>query len=195
MLCQRASLCPAETQEDKHQQSTKRWPWGRSYLQSWIAPTVPANASLRSRFMPWVASERSHPSSYPEHQGFMTQLLATRLKHNTKAVFTSARFTGWSLEQRTLPRLAGLFSLTHSTCTCTEVERLTEMCWWGLYCLCPAAKPGYGGPQESRERERNKELQEEKLFYIKSYPFHAFQIALQQRVQSEDHIVAEALEL
>lgn len=28
-----------------------------------------------------------------------------------------------------------------------------------------------------------------------SYPFHAFQIALQQRVQSEDHIVAEALEL
>lgn len=31
--------------------------------------------------------------------------------------------------------------------------------------------------------------------HSKSYPLHAFQIPLQQRVQSEDHVVAEALEL
>lgn len=29
-LCQRAFLCPAETQEDKYQQTTKRLPWGPS---------------------------------------------------------------------------------------------------------------------------------------------------------------------
>lgn len=83
MLCQRASLCPAETQEDKHQQTTKRSPGGRSYL----------DASLPSQFMPWTASERPRPSLYPELQRFMTQLVATRLKHNTEAVFASARFT------------------------------------------------------------------------------------------------------
>lgn len=71
MLCQRASLCPAETQEDKHQQTTKRSPGGQSYL----------DASLPSQFMPWMASERPRPSLYPKHQRFMTQLLATRLKH------------------------------------------------------------------------------------------------------------------
>lgn len=31
--------------------------------------------------------------------------------------------------------------------------------------------------------------------YCKSYPFHAFQVPLQQRVQGEDHIMAQALEL
>lgn len=36
---------------------------------------------------------------------------------------------------------------------------------------------------------------EEKRSSGKSYPLDAFQIALQQRVQSEDHVVAEALEL
>lgn len=44
-------------------------------------------------------------------------------------------------------------------------------------------------------REKRKRLREEKQSYSKSYPFHAFQITLQQRVQSEYHIVAEALEL
>ncbi len=48
------------------------------------------------------------PVLYPKHQGFMTQLPATRLKHNTKGlVFTSARFTVGAL-----PSLSGLLSLT-----------------------------------------------------------------------------------
>ncbi len=114
MLCQRASLCPAETQEDKHQQTTKRSPGGWSYLQSWIAPRVPANASLRSQFMLRSTSKWPRPSSYPQHQGFVTQILATRLKHNTKAVFTSARFTVRSFELRTLPRPSSLLSYTRA---------------------------------------------------------------------------------
>lgn len=84
MLCRRASLCPAETEEEKHQQTTKRSLWGRRYLQSWIATKVPANASLGSGFMPWTASERPRPSLYPEHQRFMTQFLATRHKAQHK---------------------------------------------------------------------------------------------------------------
>lgn len=42
MLCQRASLCPAETQGNKHQQTTKRSPWGWSYLPCWIATRGPS---------------------------------------------------------------------------------------------------------------------------------------------------------
>lgn len=176
MLCQRASLCPAETQEDKHQQTTKRSPGGQSYL----------DASLPSQFMPWMASERPRPSLYPKHQRFMTQLLATRLKHNTEAVFASARFTVWSFEQRALP---GLFSLTHSHRSWEINGELTR------HLFSPSR--GWTGPwgEESKEEEEKETMQEEKLFCSKSYPFHAFQIALQQRVQSEDHIVAEALEL
>lgn len=67
-----------------------------------------------------------------------------------------------------------------------EINR--DVCWRGIYFLRPAAKFGRrGGGAVKPETE--------KQFDSKSYPFHAFQIALQQRVQSEDYIVAEALEL
>lgn len=94
------------------------------------------------------------PPYTPNIKRFMTQLLATGLKHNTEAVFTSARFTVGSFEHRALPRL----SLAHALGTCTGTEKL-------------------------------------KLFERVSYPFYAFQVALQQRVQGKDHIVAQTLEL
>lgn len=55
--------------------------------------------------------ESDHAPPYtPNIKRFMTQLLATGLKHNTEAVFTSARFTVGSFEHRALPRL----SLSHT---------------------------------------------------------------------------------
>lgn len=193
MLCRRASLCPAETQEDKHQQTTKRSPQGRRYLQSWNATRVPTNASLRSWFMPWTASERPRLSLYTEHQRFMTQLLATRLKHNTKTVFTSSRFTVWAYKQSSPPSLWSLLAYTPHTEVNRENERCADEASIFPVPLLSLAMKGEGCA--GRVKREKKKCQEEKLFYSKSYPFHAFQIALQQRVQSKDHIVAEALEL
>ena len=123
--------------------------------------------------------ERPRPALYPEHQRFVTQFLATRsAKRNTKAVFTSARFTACAFKNRENASLV-------SSPLALDIPRLIER-----RADEAPIKPCHGGNQG-----REKKCQEEKVFYSKSYPLHAFQIALQQRVQSEDHIVAEALEL
>ena len=173
MLCQRASLCPAETQEEKHQQTTKRSPWGRSYLWSWIATRDTANASLPPRFMPWTPSQWPSPSLYPDHQQFMTQLLATHLEQNTEAVFISPRFTVWSLKQRALTPPPLLL-------TFTETERWIERCADEASISPAPLLKRVAGPPGRVEWEKKK--RDRKKNYSKSYPFHAFQIALQQRV-------------
>lgn len=176
MLCQRASLCPAETREDKHQQATKRSPGGRSYLDHIQSSrkcltqltihaldgepvTTPLLAPQTSK----VHDPVTRHSPQAQHRGsvYSCQIYSV--------LFSIGSFFFWSLLPYTLNMRMHRTSEINGELTRHLFESSRERRGWGH--------------------------QEEKLFYSKSYPFHSFQITLQQRVQSEDHIVAEALEL
>lgn len=171
MLCQRASLCPAETREDKHQQTTKRSPGGQSYLDH-------------------IHSSRK----------CLTQLTIYVLDGET--VTTPLLVPQTSKVHDPVTRHSPQAQHRGSVYSCQIYSVIFSI---GSFSSAPSSLPPYTlNMRMHRTWEINGELtrhrgggghQDEKLFYSKPYPFHSFQITLQQRVQSEDHIVAEALEL
>lgn len=109
-----------------------------------------------SWFTPWTASGRPRPSVYPKHQGFMTQLLATRLKHDRKAVFTPAKiYSSIFWTESSAPSLRSLLAYT-LTCTCAEVERLIETCADEASIFSALLRSSaVGGEGRSSQRQRN----------------------------------------
>lgn len=179
-LCQRASLCPAETQEDKHQQTTKRSPGGRSYLDH-------IQSSRKCLTQLTIYALDGEPVTTPLLVPQTSKVHDPVTRHSPQA---QHRGSVYSCQIYSVIFSIGSFSLAPwSPLPDTRNMRMHRT--WEIngeltrHLFEPSRERQEGGIKH----------QEEKLFNSKSYPFHSFQITLQQWVQSKDHIVAEALEL
>lgn len=111
------------------------------------------------------STQRASDHATPLHAPLTPKVHDNLFKHNTKAVFISARFTVIVLTEKVLltpPSLPWLF-LTH---TYRSWGMTTEMCWWGIYFPCSTAATCHGGAQKTSRKIKS--------FTINLTPFTPF---------------------
>lgn len=134
MLYQRASLCPANTQVDKHQQLTEVTVGAVLGFFYYRVGSLPRTQQTSHCAHDLCHRRQASDHATPLHAPLTLKVRDTLSKHNTKTVFVSGRFTVIVLTEKVLPTppslsLMWLF-LTHMH---RSWGMTTEMCWWSIY--------------------------------------------------------------
>lgn len=171
MLCQRASLYPAETQEDKHQPTMKRSLGGRSHLD--LYQTSRNCLTLLTIYaLPdgkWATMHLLVPQPSKVHYPVTSCPIHP---HHRSIVYLCQIYSAFFFIRECsspVPPLSSPF--THSMCT--EVERLMES-WRGIYLPCLLALSWAVGGQRRDRGWKKRQHQEEKHFTVNLTPFTPF---------------------